>query len=148
MTYSTTQAGEKNFKEEDFKLVNKIVSELTAAKTAWKSSVVGKPEVYLASYKTQLLNALSETGIGSGEMIALGMERARADEKPFLPSPGQFCKWCQPTPEDYGMPSAFDAFQEALKKSGQHQTVRDPWSHNAVYLAAKNTGFFELNKTG
>ena len=145
MTYSTIKPGQK---DSILDFVNKTLGGLMANFPAWKNSVLNNPEEYLKSYRRELIQAMQENGVNSDTMIAMGMKRARANGKPFLPAPGEFCEWCQPTPEDYGMPSPFDAFQEAMKKAGQHQSMRDTWSHNAVYLAAANTGFYELKKTG
>lgn len=71
------------------------------------------------------------------------MKKARATGKPFLPSPGEFCEWCLPTSEDIGLPSLEDAFNEARRESGKGCQIRQ-WSHQAVYKAASETGFYDL----
>jgi hypothetical protein len=76
-------------------------------------------------------------------MINHGMAKVRAMNSPWLPSPGEFCEWCKPSVEDYGLPSIEDAFNEARTEVGKHASLRK-WSHDAVYLASVDTSFFDL----
>ncbi len=49
---------------------------------------------------------------------------------------------CQPQPEDYGLPAVETARTEAEQNS--HQVDRHPWSHEAVRVAGKRTGWFDI----
>lgn len=46
-------------------------------------------------FRRQWLLAFSENGITTLAQVAAGMRVARQQEKPFLPSPGQFVAWCR-----------------------------------------------------
>ena len=133
-------------------LINETFYRLITIHTGWKAAVDQTQEnaiqAFKDSYRRELKTAMIEMEINSDLMIQNGINKSMKSGSAFLPNPGDFCRSCLPTPEDYGMPSPFDAFQEAMKKAGQHQSMRDTWSHNAVYLAAANTGFYELKKTG
>ena len=118
-----------------------------ACKPAWKNSVLNNADGYLKVYRQQLLEAMKESGVNSEEMINKGMKAARAGGNPFLPAPGEFCRWCLPMPEDFGMPSLSVAWEEARTETGKAAQYRK-WSHPAVYLAAASTGFFELKACG
>lgn len=52
------------------------------------------PEQEVAA-KQQWIAAFAEGGIRTREQVSAGMRHARASESPFLPSPGQFIKWCK-----------------------------------------------------
>jgi len=71
------------------------------------------------------------------------MKKARAAGKPWLPSPGEFCEWCKPTAEDYGLPSLESAFKHARSECGKSVQIRR-WKHQAVYLASSATGTYDL----
>lgn len=45
--------------------------------------------------RRQWVLAFHENGITTMEQVAAGMRVARRQEKPFLPSPGQFVAWCK-----------------------------------------------------
>ncbi|MET4696114.1 replication protein P [Endozoicomonas lisbonensis] len=49
---------------------------------------------------------------------------------------------CQPRPEDYGMPDTEKAWHEAEQHC--HHVDKHQWSHEAVRLAGKRTGWFEI----
>ncbi|WP_412548469.1 replication protein P [Pseudomonas sp. Y24-6] len=76
-------------------------------------------------------------GICTLEHIRFGIEQCRKSGSPFAPSIGQFIGWCTPGPEAYGMPSAADAWMEALMGTASHEAVR---------IAANATGKFDLAK--
>lgn len=44
--------------------------------------------------KQQWIAAFVESGIRSREQLSAGMQKARASQSPFWPSPGQFVAWC------------------------------------------------------
>lgn len=45
--------------------------------------------------KQQWIAAFVESGIRSREQLSAGMQKARASQSPFWPSPGQFVAWCR-----------------------------------------------------
>lgn len=61
----------------------------------------------------------------------------------FLPDPVEFVyEFCFPTPDELGLPSELKAWTEANDHA--HEAANWNWSHRAVYLAARHTGWFEL----
>ncbi|RZI91656.1 MAG: Replication protein P [Pseudomonas sp.] len=79
--------------------------------------------------------ALIEAGISHIEQVRYAILQCRRSGSPFAPSVGQFIAWCKPTPEQLGLPAAEDAWMEALMAK---------YSHEAVRLAAIETGVFDL----
>ncbi|WP_147275183.1 replication protein P [Thioalbus denitrificans] len=78
------------------------------------------------------------------KQLAFGLSRCadRGDDwPPPLPT---FRRWCQPTPEDLGLPGLEQAYREAVRMAGQHESIRGDWSHPAIYHAATQCGLFEL----
>lgn len=84
-----------------------------------------------------------ENSINSQELINRGLAKARGEAKPWLPGPGEFCQWCLPSAQDYGLPSAQEAFDDCRKQVGKPAAYRH-WKHEIVYLTAAEFGFFEL----
>ena len=64
----------------------------------------------------------------------------------WYPNPAQFAGLCKGTPEELGLPDAAKAYQEACDRS--HEPRPQAFSHPAVYLAARATGWFELKHRG
>lgn len=100
----------------------------------------------MKAYRSELTKAMMESLVNTEEMINRGLKVVRAEESPFLPSPGQFCTWCKPTAEDAGMPALEDAFKAARQECGKSKAVRS-WPHDAVYVAAQAAGFYDLRST-
>ena len=130
-------------------LINNTFYQLLVNFPAWKNSVDNTVpngvQLLKDNYRRELKAAMIEAGINSDAMIQVGIRRARASGKPFLPAPGEFCEWCKPTPEDCGLPGVEKAFQEARIEVGKGQKIRK-WSHVAVYLAAQNTSIYDLKR--
>lgn len=116
--------------DNDRDALNKVFGRLTTIFTGWRAAY--PTEKRLAAGKQEFAKALIENGITSQEQIALGMRRARQENTSYFPSPGQFVAWCQPTPEDMGLPTVEQAFWEA----NNHRA-----SHPAVELASLHTGY-------
>jgi hypothetical protein len=64
---------------------------------AWKASVDGDSTEWADRYKSELSAVLKESGVRSGELIKSGLSNMRKAGSPFLPSPGQFAKYCMGT---------------------------------------------------
>lgn len=76
-------------------------------------------------------------------MIQKGLSKSLDTGIQWIPSPGEFCEWCKPCAEDYGLPSKESAFTEARNESAKALEFRR-WSHDVVRIAASNTGYHEL----
>lgn len=88
--------------------------------------------------RREWLNGLIQHGVTSVEQINLGLKIARADNKSFPPSIGQFIEWCHSSSEDLGIPDIRIAFDEASKNSRPYSDKK--WSHDVVYNAWLLTG--------
>lgn len=92
---------------------------LNLAKKYWLTSLaVFPPELLLAATRELVLN------------------------QPFLPSIAKLVDTCKSGESLFGLPKAHDAYLEACRKPSP-KSVQN-WSHSAVYLAGKATGWFEL----
>lgn len=96
------------------------------------------PEFVAKEFAREILKA----GINSNQ-FKQGIEtfKASAADKPFMPNPAEFVEMCkQPTVKD--APGSREAYMEACKNAGFLADAQ--WSHPAVYVAGKATGWFEL----
>jgi hypothetical protein len=96
------------------------------------------PQVVAKEFATEIAKAKL-----TREQVLLGVDafKASAAEKPYMPNPGEFVEMCkQPMVSD--APGARDAYMEACKNAGFLADAN--WSHPAVYVAGKATGWFEL----
>lgn len=135
-----TDADRQSINQTAAQHVNEIFKQLMAAKTAWR--VAYPDDQSLADGKKTMVKALIDAGVSDFEMIKLGVSKARLDPSDFFPSPGRFIQWCQPTPEDLGLPTDEAAYREAAVNS--YSPIAHRWSHPAVYQAGKETGWFFL----
>ncbi|MFS6536921.1 replication protein P [Idiomarina loihiensis] len=122
-------------------IINKLFAELQACFPAWKHSFSSQQDI--AAAKRSWARGLIEAGISSEQQLRWGLRKARRSESPFWPSVGQFIKWCQPDPGDYGLPTPESAFKEASRNS-HPACICNKWSHPAVYVAAREAGKYEL----
>lgn len=114
-------------------IFNELFDELKAIFPAWGQSGVDAGQI-----KKTWAKGFVDNGITTKAQVAHGMRKARQSSKPFLPSVGQFCQWCVPTPEEFGLPSVEQAFVEAIQKNRFIDT--EQWNHEAVYVATRATG--------
>ncbi len=100
------------------------------------------PEFVAREYAKALLKAgLTDQQIKNG----LHAFEANAGEKPFMPNPTEFVQLCRES-VGTGLPGYREAYVEACRYAGSLNEAQ--WSHPAVYVAGKATGWFELrNKT-
>ncbi|WP_175649460.1 replication protein P [Pseudomonas sp. Marseille-P9899] len=126
------------------KAINHLFRDLRVICSGWRQAW---PDVaaYKAS-KQQWLLAFFEAGINRPEQLQFGLMRARQLGSPFIPSPGTFIEWCQPSPEMLGLPPMAAAFREACRNAHPAMAGRAEWSHDAVWHAAKECGFESLNR--
>ena len=92
--------------------VNDLFKSLQVAYPAWRQAFPTDRELQLA--KKSWIRAFAENGITRKEQVAQGMLRARQDASDFFPGSGKFIAWCQPQPEELGLPSFDQAWKEAV----------------------------------
>lgn len=124
-------------------VINGLFRDLRAICSGWRQAWPDK-DAYKAS-KQQWLLAFFEAGINRTEQLQFGLMRARQSGKDFIPSPGTFIEWCQPSAEMLGLPSPASAFRQACRNAHPAMAGRAEWSHDAVWHAAKECGFENLN---
>ncbi len=114
-------------------VVEKIFRQLKAIFPAWKTA--WPDEKALGSAQRSWTKGFMDAGICDIHQVEFGIKQCRKSGSPFAPSIGQFIQWCTPGPEAYGMPTAADAWMEALMGAASHEAVR---------IAANATGLFDL----
>ena len=114
-------------------VVEKIFRQLKAIFPAWKTA--WPDEKALGSAQRSWTKGFMDAGICDIHQVEFGIKQCRKSGSPFAPSIGQFIQWCTPGPEAYGMPTAADAWLEALMGTASHEAVR---------IAANATGLFDL----
>ncbi len=77
----------------------------------------------------------------SPERVLSGTRRA-IKESEYLPTLHTIRKFCDPKPEDLGLPDAYNAYIEACRAATPK--INQTWSHPAVYLAGKASDWFFL----
>ena len=90
--------------------------------------------------RRQWLLAFKENGITTMEQIDAGMRVARKQEKPFMPSPGQFVAWCRSEQAvSAGLPDAnelVDMVYQYCRTRGQYPDAESyPWPEHKVIPA-------------
>lgn len=114
-------------------VVNDLFRRLRGIFPAWRQAWPSTEALDAA--KAEWIKEFADEGIRTLEQIEFGIQKCRKLKKPFAPSVGEFIAMCTPGPEDFGMPSAADAWIEALMTT---------YSHEAVKLAAEATSLFDL----
>ncbi|MBG2647133.1 replication protein [Klebsiella michiganensis] len=93
--------------------------------------------------RRQWLLAFKENGINTMEQINAGMREARKQDKPFLPGPGQFIKWCKNSGTVLGLTlvDVMGEFHRYNREKGLHTggAERFPWSHPVMYWIVTDT---------
>ncbi|HHD7597272.1 TPA: replication protein P [Escherichia coli] len=87
--------------------------------------------------------AFRENGITTMEQVNAGMRVARRQNRPFLPSPGQFVAWCREEASvTAGLPNVselVDMVYEYCRKRGLYPDAESyPWKSNAHYWLVTN----------
>lgn len=137
------EAATATLNQQAVEFVNDLFKSLQVAYPAWKQAFPTERELALA--KKSWIRAFAENGITSKEQVALGMTRARRDQRDFFPGVGKFIGWCQPTPEDFGLPDEDRAWREACQHSHHAQLHR--WSHPGVFEAGCRTTWFDIRSS-
>lgn len=124
-------------------LINRLFRDIRDSRPAWRQAWSTKEAI--ASAKAAWVTAFIEGGITDWDrQVELGLRRLRAEKSDFVPSPGKFIGWCQPMPEDFGLPEVEAAYAEACRKAHPAQRQSVKWTHPAVYHAATDVGLDNL----
>ncbi|GAA4652055.1 hypothetical protein GCM10023116_43390 [Kistimonas scapharcae] len=75
------------------------------------------------------------------QQIAIGIKKMISGSE-YMPSLASFVNFCKAKPEDLGIPSVAEAWREACNNS--HEVLSHKWSHQAVYLAGKQTDWHQI----
>ncbi|CAK1214711.1 phage replication protein [Escherichia coli] len=86
------QYDEKPQVQQVAQIINGVFSQLLAT---FPASLANRDQNELNEIRRQWVLAFRENGITTMEQVNAGMRVARRQERPFLPSPGQFVAWCK-----------------------------------------------------
>ncbi|MIH17220.1 phage replication protein [Salmonella enterica subsp. diarizonae] len=86
------QRDDKPEVEQVAKVINNVFSQLMAA---FPATTANRSQAEMNEIRRQWVLAFRENNITTMEQVAAGMRVARRQERPFLPSPGQFVAWCR-----------------------------------------------------
>ncbi|HEM8087086.1 TPA: phage replication protein [Klebsiella aerogenes] len=86
------QYDEKPQLEQVAQVINSVFRQLLAA---FPATTANRDQTEMNEIRRQWVLAFRENGITTMEQVAAGMRVARRQERPFLPSPGQFVAWCK-----------------------------------------------------
>lgn len=82
----------------------------------------------------------------TGQQIAHGLAALVACDEKWPPSAPEFRALCENRkPEAFGLPTEDAAYREAVGNAHPCMAGITKWSHDAVYHAATETGFYNLN---
>ncbi|WP_414162858.1 replication protein P [Superficieibacter sp. BNK-5] len=115
-------------------LFNALFTQLKATFPAVMATI--RTQEDLNEFRLQWLLAFGENGIVSIEQVNAGMRIARRQEKPFMPSPGQFVAWCREGRGPLGISSqdVMDEFWKWRKLVFRYPTSEQyPWSQPVMY---------------
>ncbi|MQH88853.1 hypothetical protein EI029_21430, partial [Escherichia coli] len=121
-------------------IINGVFSQLLAT---FPASLANRDQNELNEIRRQWVLAFRENGITTMEQVNAGMRVARRQNRPFLPSPGQFVAWCrEETSVTAGLPNAselVDMVYEYCRKRGLYPDAESyPWKSNAHYWLVTN----------
>ncbi|MBZ7547913.1 phage replication protein [Klebsiella oxytoca] len=92
-------------------IINGLFVQLAAA---FPASMINRSQEDVNEIRRQWVLAFKENGITTMEQVEAGMQMVRQQDSPFLPSPGQFIKWCREGRSALGV-SAADVMAEYWK---------------------------------
>ncbi|WP_248702880.1 replication protein P [Escherichia coli] len=107
------------------------------------ASLANRDQNELNEIRRQWVLAFRENGITTMEQVNAGMRVARRQNRPFLPSPGQFVAWCREEASVIaGLPNVselVDMVYEYCRKRGLYPDAESyPWKSNAHYWLVTN----------
>lgn len=86
------QYTEREQTQQVVQIINGLFVQLAAA---FPASLANRSQEDVNEIRRQWVLAFKENGINTMEQVEAGMRRVRRQERPFLPSLGQFIKWCR-----------------------------------------------------
>ncbi|EFM6031074.1 TPA: Replication protein P, partial [Escherichia coli] len=134
------QYDEKPQVQQVAQIINGVFSQLLAT---FPASLANRDQNELNEIRRQWVLAFRENGITTMEQVNAGMRVARRQNRPFLPSPGQFVAWCREEASvTAGLPNAselVDMVYEYCRKRGLYPDAESyPWKSNAHYWLVTN----------
>ena len=115
-------------------IFNELFNQLRAAFPAAMANF--RTQAELNEFRRQWLLAFHENGISTLEQVSAGMRVARRQERPFLPSPGQFVAWCKQELRAFGLSvddvmNEFKQWQRLIFKYPSSEYY--PWPQPVLY---------------
>ncbi len=134
------QYDEKPQVQQVAQIINGVFSQLLAT---FPASLANRDQNELNEIRRQWVLAFRENGITTMEQVNAGMRVARRQNRPFLPSPGQFVAWCREEASvNAGLPNVselVDMVYEYCRKRGLYPDAESyPWKSNAHYWLVTN----------
>ncbi|HBU8806207.1 TPA: Replication protein P [Citrobacter freundii] len=116
-------------------VINGVFNQLLAA---FPASLANRDQHEMNEIRRQWVMAFRENGITTMDQVNAGMRVARRQERPFLPSPGQFVAWCKAEEATAaGLPNVndlVDLVYEYCRGRGLYPDAESyPWHSNAHY---------------
>jgi len=120
--------------EQTAEVFNSLFSQLRATFPAAMANFKTQDEYN--EFRRQWLLAFKENGITTMDQVNAGMRVARRQERPFLPSPGQFVAWCRESAGvlNVTVESLMTEYWQWRKDVFRYDTSEQfPWSQPVVY---------------
>lgn len=129
------QYEDKSQVEQVAHVINGVFTQLLAA---FPASLANRDQHEMNEIRRQWVMAFRENGITTMDQVNAGMRVARREERPFLPSPGQFVAWCKAEEATAsGLPNVndlVDLVYEYCRRRGLYPDAESyPWHSNAHY---------------
>lgn len=127
------QYDEKPQVQQVAQIINGVFSQLLAT---FPASLANRDQNELNEIRRQWVMAFRENGITTMEQVNAGMRVARRQERPFLPSPGQFVAWCKQSGGALGITvdQVITEYWDWRNRSFEFTSSEHfPWSHPVMY---------------
>ncbi|EOH6199401.1 TPA: phage replication protein [Citrobacter amalonaticus] len=127
------QYEEKSPVEQVAKIINGVFTQLLAA---FPAALAGRDQTDMDEIRRQWVMAFAENGIHTMAQVDAGMRVARRQERPFLPSPGQFVAWCKQSGGALGITvdQVIAEYWEWRNRSFEFTSSEQfPWSQPVMY---------------
>ena len=127
-------------------IINKVFDQLSKIFPAWQYNWKTQKEIDGA--KMEWTKAFNENKICTMEQIKYGFTKARSAQSDFLPSCGKFISWCEPSAEDLGFPSEYQAMQDCIKYRNNKKMIT-PLNINTrpvIVELCKRVNWFMINQ--
>lgn len=141
-TYAHNRHRQNSSSQQTTTIVNELFRQLRAAFPACMANF--KTQADVDEFRRQWLLAFAENGINSLKQIERGMRIARQQQRPFMPSPGQFIAWCnEGAVQDSGLPG-IDEIMVEFRRYNRDKGFYDspeafPWAHPVMYWIVCDT---------